>query len=96
MSFELQRIHSCQFMHDGEQAMIKFKQKPISKPAQTCRDNVVVKLADTMRVLAFAGDNVSPETLAHHGFSREVVDRFGERAATLARRLSVKQIASNA
>ncbi|UYT54488.1 hypothetical protein OHI65_08975 [Brucella sp. MAB-22] len=52
-------------------------------------------MADAMRVLAFSGDNVSPDTLAHHGFSREVVDRFGERAATLARRLSVRQVASH-
>ncbi|WP_435656896.1 hypothetical protein [Brucella pituitosa] len=76
--------------------MIKVQPKEISKPAPTCRDTVIVKMADTMRVLAFAGDNVSPETLAHHGFTREVVDRFGERAATLARRLSVKQIVSQA
>lgn len=76
--------------------MIKIKQKPISKPAPTCRDNVVIKLANTMREMAFAGENVSPDTLAHHGFTRDIVEKFGDRAVALARRLSVRQVASHA
>lgn len=76
--------------------MIKFQQKPISKPAQNCRDNVVARMADTMREMAFAGENVSPESLVHYGFTRDMVEKFGERAVALARRLSIKQIASHA
>jgi enoyl-CoA hydratase/carnithine racemase len=75
--------------------MIKIKQKT-TQPATSCRENVIAKMADTMRELAFAGDNVSPETLAHHGFTREVVDKFGDRAVALARRLSVHQVVSHA
>ncbi|MCX2696370.1 hypothetical protein [Ochrobactrum chromiisoli] len=76
--------------------MIKFKKKPISKPAKNCRDTVVARMADTMREMAFAGENVSPDTLAHYGFTRDMVEKFGERAVALARRLSIKQIASHA
>ncbi|MGW6779416.1 hypothetical protein ACWF50_15440 [Brucella pseudogrignonensis] len=76
--------------------MIKIKQKTTIQPATSCRENVIAKMADTMRELAFAGDNVSPETLAHHGFTREVVDKFGDRAVALARRLSVYHVASHA
>lgn len=76
--------------------MIRFEpMKPTPSYSLSCRDNVIVKMADTMRVLAFSGDNVSPETLAHHGFSGDVVDRFGARAVALARRLSVRQVASH-
>lgn len=76
--------------------MIKIKQKPISKPAQTCRDTVVVRMADTMREMAFSGENVSPDTLAHYGFTHDIVEKFGERAVALARRLSVRQVANHA
>lgn len=76
--------------------MIKFKQKPISKPTQTCRDSVVVRMADAMREMAFSGENVSPDTLAHYGFTHDIVEKFGERAVALARRLSVRQVASHA
>lgn len=76
--------------------MIKFKQKPISKPAHTCRDSVVVRMADAMREMAFSGENVSADTLAHYGFTHDIVDKFGERAVALARRLSVRQVASHA
>ncbi|MFS2326540.1 hypothetical protein U2P60_14175 [Brucella sp. H1_1004] len=74
--------------------MIKFKQKPISKPALTCRDSVVIRMAEAMREMAFSGENVSPDTLAHYGFTHDIVEKFGERAVALARRLSIKQIAS--
>lgn len=76
--------------------MIKFKQKRISKPTQTCRDSVVVRMADAMREMAFSGENVSPDTLAHYGFTHDIVEKFGERAVALARRLSVRQVASHA
>ncbi|MFC7067520.1 hypothetical protein [Brucella rhizosphaerae] len=49
-----------------------------------------------MREMAFAGESVSPDTLAYHGFTRDVVEKFGESAVALARRLSVRQVANHA
>ncbi|MCI0999182.1 hypothetical protein HWD97_03700 [Ochrobactrum sp. C6C9] len=54
--------------------------------------NVESRLADKMREMAFAGENVTPETLENHGFSREIVAKLGQRAAALARRQSIKRI----
>jgi hypothetical protein len=50
-------------------------------------------MADDMRELAFAGYNVSAETLAAHGYPADVVRRFGTKATELARRQSTRQIA---
>jgi enoyl-CoA hydratase/carnithine racemase len=49
-----------------------------------------------MREMAFAGEKVTPESLENYGFTREVVEKFGQRAAALARRRSVKRIDSHA
>lgn len=53
-------------------------------------------MADTMREMAFAGENVSLDTLAHHGFTHDIVEKFGARAVALARRLSVKRVDGHA
>ncbi|WP_430254304.1 hypothetical protein [Neorhizobium sp. DAR64872/K0K18] len=50
-------------------------------------------MADDMRELAFAGQNVSVETLATRGYPADVVRRFGTKATELARRQSTRQIA---
>jgi len=76
--------------------MIKFRNLTVTKPKPTCADRVVFAMADTMREIAFAGQNVSAETLALHGFTHDVVEKFGERAVAHARRLSVRQVASHA
>lgn len=77
--------------------MIRFEpMKPTPSYSLSCRDNVIVKMADTMREMAFAGENVSPDTLTHHGFPRDIVEKFGDRAIALARRLSVRQVANHA
>lgn len=72
--------------------MIQFQPKKQSLAARTCISSVEGRLADKMREMAFAGENVTPETLDNHGFSREIVAKLGQRAAALARRQSIKRI----
>jgi len=72
--------------------MIQFQPKTQSPVARTCISSVESRLADKMREMAFAGENVTPETLKNHGFSREIVAKLGQRAAALARRQSIKRI----
>lgn len=72
--------------------MIQFQPKNTPRVAPSCISNIEIRLADKMREMAFAGENVTPETLANYGFSREVVAKLGQRAAALARRQSIKRI----
>ncbi|WP_368649701.1 hypothetical protein [Brucella intermedia] len=72
--------------------MIQFQTTPTSKAVPTCTQNIIGKLADAMREMAFSGQNVTPETLESHGFTREVVERYGARATVLARRRSIRRI----
>lgn len=76
--------------------MIQFQTKTQTTTHQTCMKSVESRLADKMREMAFAGENVTPETLENYGFSREVVAKLGRRAAALARRRSIKRIDSHA
>lgn len=76
--------------------MIRVQNKAVSKIVPNCRENVVFKMADTMREMAFAGETVSLDTLAQHGFTHDIVDKFGARAVALARRLSVKRVDGHA
>jgi len=76
--------------------MIRYQTKTRTAAQQTCMKSVESRLADKMREMAFAGENVTPETLENHGFSREVVAKLGQRAAALARRRSIKRIDSHA
>lgn len=76
--------------------MIQFQPKAQTVQPRTCISSVESRLADKMREMAFGGENVTPETLENHGFSREVVAKLGQRAAALARRRSIKRIDSHA
>lgn len=76
--------------------MIQFQTKMQLVTHKSCISSVESRLADKMREMAFAGENVTPETLETHGFSREVVEKLGQRAAALARRRSIKRIDSHA
>jgi hypothetical protein len=58
-----------------------------------CTRSVTERMADDMRELAFAGYNVSVETLAVRGYPADVVRRFGTKATEVARRQSTRQIA---
>ena len=66
--------------------------RPLHTTHRACISSVESLLADKMREMAFAGENVTPETLENHGFSREIVAKLGQRAAALARRQSIKRI----
>ncbi len=76
--------------------MIQLHPKAQTVQPRTCISSVESRLADKMREMAFAGENVTPETLANYGFSREVVAKLGHRAAAIARRRSIKRIDSHA
>lgn len=76
--------------------MIRFQTKTHSPAHQTCISSVENRLAEKMREMAFAGEKVTPESLENYGFTREVVEKFGQRAAALARRRSIKRIDSHA
>ncbi|OJX99080.1 MAG: hypothetical protein BGP07_03175 [Rhizobiales bacterium 63-22] len=73
--------------------MIQFQAAKRPIPPHSCKSSLVDRLADTMREMAFAGENVTPETLESRGYPRDVVRRLGERAAALARRRSVRRVA---
>lgn len=76
--------------------MIQFHPQARSVQPRTCISSMENRLAEKMREMAFAGENVTPESLENYGFSREVVAKFGRRAAALARRRSIKRIDSYA
>jgi hypothetical protein len=74
--------------------MIQFQSKPIAAPAIVpCMLSLERRMAEDMREMAFAGENVSPETLKMRGYSAAAVKRLSEGALRIARRLSIRQIA---
>ncbi|MBB2973981.1 hypothetical protein [Mesorhizobium sp. RMAD-H1] len=71
--------------------MIKFAPKS-DEPRSAPRRSVIECLSDTMREMAFADENITPETLAPRGYSPDLVRRIGRQAAELARRRSIRRI----
>ncbi|MDR6757813.1 hypothetical protein J2Y48_003110 [Mycoplana sp. BE70] len=57
-----------------------------------CVRSLEERMADDMRELAFAGDNVSVETLISRGWTRNTVLRLHDKAAAIARRKSIRQV----
>lgn len=53
--------------------------------------SIVSNMAATMQDMDAVGEAVTPENLKLRNFSSEEIMRFGLRAASLARKLSVKQ-----
>lgn len=76
--------------------MILFQPKSQAISPRSSISSLENRLAEKMREMAFAGENVTPESLENYGFSREVVAKLGQRAAALARRRSIKRIDSHA
>lgn len=74
--------------------MIQFAKRPHAAlaPARTCRALMIDSLERTMREMAFAGENVTPETLMQHGFNAAVIERYGAAAVGMARRRSIRRI----
>ncbi|CDZ43068.1 Hypothetical protein NGAL_HAMBI1146_58410 [Neorhizobium galegae bv. officinalis] len=75
--------------------MIRFQPTPtyqtVKQPPR-CFRSLAERMADDMRELAFAGQNVSVETLGERGYPEEVVKRLGAKAIGIARRQSTRQI----
>lgn len=75
--------------------MIQFVRRPALRtitPARTCRARLIDQLESTMREMAFAGENITPETLMQHGFNAAVIARYGEAAVSMARRRSIRRV----
>lgn len=76
--------------------MIRFA--PLSKPAHkpvTCIRSVTDRMAETMREMAFAGENVNVESLKSRGFSEAVIQRCHAHAVSIARRRSIRHVDAN-
>lgn len=70
--------------------MIKFsKEMP---PVRTCRERMIDELEITMREMAFAGENVTPETLKQRGYSDAVIARYAPAAVDMAGRRSIRRV----
>lgn len=61
--------------------------------APRCIRTLEQRMADDMRELAFAGENVSTETLKQRGWTEPSISRLATEAASIARRQSVRQVA---
>jgi len=74
--------------------MIRFQASPAdtATPLPTCRTALIDRMADEMREMAFAGQAVSPETLAERGWSPASIKRLAPDAVARARRQSVRRL----
>ncbi|MEI2299312.1 hypothetical protein [Ensifer sp. MJa1] len=61
--------------------------------APRCIRTLEQRMADDMRELAFAGENVNVESLKLRGWSEPTISRLASEAAAIARRQSVRQVA---
>lgn len=74
--------------------MIRYQASPAGSatPSPSCRTALIGRMADEMREMAFAGQTVSPETLAERGWSPASIKRLAPDAVALARRQSVRRV----
>lgn len=75
--------------------MIRFQ--PVSEARKLpqpprCIRSLQERMADDMRELAFAGRNVSLETLGECGWTPDTVKRLAPEAREIARRKSTRQV----
>ncbi|WP_394689016.1 hypothetical protein [Hoeflea sp.] len=72
--------------------MIRYQPIPSDKPVPpSCHASLVGRMADDMREMAFAGENVSTETLVQRGWTLPTIKRLSAKAAACARRQSVRR-----
>lgn len=73
--------------------MIRYQASPTHPvvPSPSCHAALVDRMAGDMRELAFAGQNVSTETLVLRGWTAPVVKRLSAEAIARARRLSIRR-----
>lgn len=74
--------------------MIRYQASPAdtATPSASCRAGLIDRMADEMREMAFAGQAVSPETLAERGWSPASIKRLAPDAVARARRQSVRRL----
>ena len=74
--------------------MIRFEPKPAAAPAPlvSCTHRAVRQLADCIREMGYAGQDMTIPVLAERGFSERFIQKHGEAARALARRQSVRRI----
>jgi len=75
--------------------MIRYQATPARAAAPSCHASLINRMADDMREMAFAGQNVSPETLVQRGWTLPTVKRLSGEAIARARRQSVRRQQSN-
>lgn len=74
--------------------MIRYQPAPADNPAPpSCHASLVNRMASDMREMAFAGQNVSTETLVQRGWTLPTVKRLSGEAVARARRQSVRRVA---
>lgn len=72
--------------------MIRYQPTPANSPAPpSCHASLVERMASDMREMAFAGQNVSTETLVQRGWTLPTVKRLSGEAINRARRESVRR-----
>lgn len=76
--------------------MIRYRTNPtilIKAAPPRCIRPLVERMADDMREMAFAGQNVSVETLIERGWTARTIARLSPDAIGIARRQSTRQVA---
>tara|TARA_R110002020_G_scaffold467027_4_gene690179 strand:- start:920 stop:1144 length:225 start_codon:yes stop_codon:yes gene_type:complete len=72
--------------------MIQYQATTPPQPApSSCHASLVDRMASDMREMAFAGQNVSTETLVQRGWTLPTVKRLSGEAIARARRQSVRR-----
>jgi hypothetical protein len=74
--------------------MIRLEPKPApqAKPAASCTRIAIHQLADCIREMGYAGQDMTSAALAERGFSERFILKHGPAARALARRQSVRRI----
>lgn len=73
--------------------MIRFEPNLIATtPVVSCTHRAVSQLADCIREMGFAGQDMTLPVLAERGFSERFIMKHGEAARALARRKSVRRV----
>lgn len=73
--------------------MIQSQPKPAAAPAIVpCMRSLTERMAEDMREMAFAGENVNAETLGQRGYTPAAIRRLSPQAAGIARRRSIRHV----
>lgn len=74
--------------------MIRYQASPADTATHppSCRTALIDRMADDMREMAFADQNVSAETLAERGWSTATIRHLAPDAVAKARRTSIRRV----